>query len=75
MIVEVLGWKFVDEADANFYISKIDNRLGFPNGDTLHYCMWVLASYQGSAFPCLPYDSNIVEDLGQPYNFFIENGL
>ena len=75
MIVEILGWKFVDLADADFYIKKIDDSLGFPNGDTKHYTFYSLGQYEGVMFPWLNVDPVLYEFLGFPYNFFVENGL
>jgi hypothetical protein len=75
MIVEILGWKFVDIADADSYIAAIDSRLGFPSDDTLHYTFYSIGQYEGNVFPWLNYDPKIVQDLGEPYIFFIENGV
>ena len=75
MIIEILGWKFVDKADADMHIAEIDLRLGYPNGDTLHYCFYSDGYYDGVNFYWLPNDVNVWEDLGEPYNFFIDNGL
>ena len=75
MIVEILGWKFVDVADADFYIKQIDDSLGFPNDQTIHYTLYTIGEYEGNSFPWLNNDVTFRPYLGEPYNFFVENGL
>jgi hypothetical protein len=75
MIIEVLGWKFIDQADADNYIAAIDSRFGFPNEQTLHYTMYVVGSYNNNPVYYLLDDLAIHSDLGEPYLFFLDSVL
>ena len=75
MIVEVLGYRFSNQQIANAYQTIVDGRYGFPNGDTLHYFQYSEGFYDGINFYWTLADDNLIPDMGQPYNFFIDNGL
>jgi hypothetical protein len=75
MIIEVLGWKFIDQADADSYMAAIDSRFGFPNEQTLHYTMYVVGSYNNNPVYYLLDDPAIHSDLGTPYSFSLDSIL
>lgn len=75
MIVEVYGYKFPTQAIADAYVEVVDKRYGLPNGETLHYFQYASGTYQGDSFFWTNADDGLIPDLGQPYNFFIENDI
>jgi hypothetical protein len=76
MIVEVLGYKFQNKQIADNYVTLVDARYGLPNGgNTLHYFEPVEGNYDGVYFYWINSNDGLIPDLGQPYNFYLDNGL
>lgn len=75
MIVEINGYKFQTKQIADACVNLVDARYGFPSGDTLHYFEYVEGNYNGENFYWTLADDKLIPDLGQPFNFFVDNGL
>ena len=75
MIIEVLGWKFVDVADADFYMKQIDDSFGFPNDQTIHYTFYVIGSYEDKPVYYLIDDPTLYSILGEPYLIYLYSPL
>ena len=75
MIIELLGWVFANEEEADKYMSEIDSHFGFPSGETLHYTFYNIGTHEDKPIYYLLDDPKLSNILGNPYIFSITNNM